>query len=259
MKQRKFGRRTHRDPFTLVPLKLMASPEWRALQPAARVIFIDIARRHRHEGSHGPDNNGRIGFGCTAGARAANVSVATAYRRMLDLHKSGLAKNRNPGVFRVKAGDGRASEWELAIFPIAGRQTKYWGEGRLRLDHWLLDSTAYRNLTNPTKCILLELMRRYDGGNNGRISFGGADGASAGLSTDVTERALTELVRAGFLVQTATAVPHLRHPRKWRLTMYAADGRAATKDFMRMMAEVPPKKKRSTVSPVRVPRQKTSQ
>jgi hypothetical protein len=76
-------------------------------------------------------------------------------------------------------------------------------------------------------------MRRYDGGNNGRISFGGPNGAQAGFSTDVTERVLTELERSGFIVQTAPAVPWLSHPRKWRLTMYGADGKQPTKDFMR--------------------------
>src|SRR5205807_4920842 len=70
---------------------------------------------------------------------------------------------------------------------------------------------------------------------------GGADGACAGFSVDVTERALNELERAGFLVETASAVPHLSQPRKWRLTMYGADRKSPTKDFMRTRPASPEK------------------
>ena len=236
MKPRKragFGRRSG-DPFTLIPRNLLASREWTELRPAARVIFVDMAKRHRQSGGYGPDNNGQIAYGCLAGARAANVSIATASRRMRELHDSGLAKIRNPGAFKVKAGHGRASEWALTVFPLPGGEARFWGDSKLRLEHWLLDSPAYKNLTNQAKCILLELMRRHDGGNNGRISFGGANGSQTGLSTDVTERALAELEHSGFIVQTAPAIAHLSQPPKWRLAMYEADGKPATKDFMRI-------------------------
>jgi hypothetical protein len=149
------------------------------------------------------------------------------------LCNSGLIKLRKEGLFKVKAGERRAREWEITIFPMIGRPLISWGNRNLRLEHWLLVSAAYKGLTNQAKCLLIELMRRYDGGNNGGISFGGPNGAHAGFSSDVTERALTELERAGFIVQTAPAVPWLIHPRKWRLTMYRADGKPATKDFMR--------------------------
>jgi hypothetical protein len=86
----------------------------------------------------------------------------------------------------------------------------------LHIQHWLLNSAAYKGLSNQAECILVELMRRYDGGNNGNIGFGGSSGAHAGFSADVTERALTELQRAGLIVQTALAVPYLRRPRKAR-------------------------------------------
>jgi hypothetical protein len=112
----------------------------------------------------------------------------------------------------------------------------------LHIQHWLLNSAAYMGLSNQAKCILVELMRRYNGGNNGNISFGGSSGAHAGFSADVTERALTELQHAGFIVQTALAVSYLRRPRKWRLTMYAVDRRPPTKDFMRVAKSMTPQK-----------------
>jgi hypothetical protein len=216
----------------MVPTALLVHSDWTYQRAAARVMFIDMCKIHHHGSERGPSNNGQIGYSCAAGARAARVSVATASRMLKELRKGGLLKLRREGTFRVKAGDGRAAEWEITIYPILGRPSARWSGSRLHIEHWLLECAAYKGLSNPAKCVLIELMRRYDGGNNGRISFGGADGAHAGFSTDVTERALTDLERTGFLVQTAPAVPHLSHPRKWRLTMYGVDGKSATKDFM---------------------------
>jgi DNA-binding transcriptional ArsR family regulator len=231
-RKRRFANRRRRERFIMIPRDLLVHPDWTHRPAAARVIFVDMCKIHHHGSERGPSNNGRIGYGCAAGAKATNMSVATAYRMLKELRESGLLELRREGAFRVKAGDGRAAEWEITIYPVAGRASKPWGERRLHIEHWLLDCAAYKGLSNQAKCILIELMRRHDGGNNGSISFGGADGACAGFSTDVTERALTELERAGFLVQTAPAVPHLSHPRKWRLTMYEADRKSPTKDFM---------------------------
>jgi hypothetical protein len=228
-RKRRFANRR----FIMIPRALLVHPDWTHRAAAARVIFVDMCKIHHHGSERRPSNNGQIGYGCVAGAKAANVSATTAHRMLKELRKSGLLKLRREGAFRVKASDGRAAEWEITIYPIAGRAPKPWGEGRLHIENWLLNCAAYKGLSNQAKCILIELMRRHDGGNNGSISFGGADGACAGFSTDVTERALTELERARFLVQTAPAVPHLSHPRKWRLTMYGADRKSPTKDFMR--------------------------
>jgi hypothetical protein len=223
------GRQVRRERFTMLPANLLVAPDWVGVPAAARAIFINMCMLHHHGSEHGPSNNGRIGYGCAAGARAANVSPATAQRMLKALCNGGLIKLRKEGLFKVKAREGLAREWEITIFPMSGRPLISWGNRNLRLEHWLLESAAYEGLTNQAKCILIELTRRYDGGNNGGISFGGPNGAHAGFSTDVTERALTELERAGFIVQTAPAIPWLSHPRKWRLTMYSADGKRRRK------------------------------
>jgi hypothetical protein len=79
-------------------------------------------------------------------------------------------------------------------------------------------------------------MRRFDGGNNGTLLFGGADGAQIQLSRDATERALAELEALGFIVLTAAADPKSATPRQWRLTMYKEGRKSATKEFMRTPA-----------------------
>jgi hypothetical protein len=236
------GRHKERKPFIMLPRALLVDSVWTNLPATARVIFLDMCKIHRHGGARGPGNNGYVGYGCAAGARAANISVATAHRMLSLIRKSDLVKLRKEGSFKVKAGEGRTREWEITIYPIDSRPPIAWSESRLHIEHWLLASAGYKGLSNSAKCILIELMRRYDGGNNGYISFGGPSGAHAGFSNDVTERALTELQRAGFIVQTARAVPHLRRSRKWRLTMYAAEGKSGTKDFMQDPRRTTPQK-----------------
>lgn len=235
-------RRRQRERFIMIPCDLLVRSDWIHLPPAARVIFLGMCMLHHHGGERGPSNNGRIGYGSAAAGRAANASAATGFRMLKELLKSRLIKPRKVGVFKVETGDGQAHEWEIAIYPMRGRPPFPWGKRALRIDHWLLKSAAYKGLSNQAKCILLELMRRFDGGNNGSISFGGVDGVHTGFSTDVTERALINLERSRFIVQTAAAVPHLSHPREWRLTLYAADRNPATKDFMRDADPVSAKK-----------------
>ena len=226
------------EQFTMLPTKLLTSKDWTRLPPAARVIFVDMCKRHHHGGQRGPSNNGEIGYGCAAGAKAANVSPSTAWRMLLSLRASGLIRLHKGGTFKVEAEVGQASEWEIAIYPMRGRRPASWGDQQLHLRHWMLNSAVYSGLSNQAKCILCELMRRFDGGNNGHIVFGGPEGASAGLSDDVTERALTELKHECFIMMAAPAIPYQSWSRQWRLTMYPADGKAATKDFMRVPKRV---------------------
>src|SRR2546427_465333 len=65
------------------------------------------------------------------------------------------------------------------------------------------------------------------------VSAASQDGRHAKLSRDLTEKALIKIEGAGFIVETDPAIPHLKRPRKWGLTMYPADGKPATKDFMK--------------------------
>src|SRR6202035_1443483 len=71
------GRQGPRERFVMVPTDLLVHPDWTHRRAAARVIFIDMGKRHHHGGERGASNNGRIGYGCAAAAKAANVSVAT--------------------------------------------------------------------------------------------------------------------------------------------------------------------------------------
>src|ERR1700730_4565261 len=131
------GCQGRRERFVMLPTALLVEPNWIYLPATARVIFINMCKIHHHGGERGPSNNGRIGYGCAASAKAANVSVATAYRMLEELRKGGLINLRRQGAFKVKAGEGRAHEWEITIFPMAGRPPIPRGESSLHIVHWL--------------------------------------------------------------------------------------------------------------------------
>jgi hypothetical protein len=79
------------------------------------------------------------------------------------------------------------------------------GKGRggpsfVQLHHWLLSSPAWRALSANARCIYIELKGRYDGRNNGLISLSAREAGDAiGSSHHTGNRALTELVEAGFI------------------------------------------------------------
>jgi hypothetical protein len=128
---------------------------------------------------------------------------------------------------KVKIGDGSTREFEIPLYA-----TGDWGTHWLRLDHWIIKGIAYRKLNSNERCTLLEMMRRYDGNNNGNIAFGGADGARIGLSADITERALTRLEKRRFIICTQAANPRLKKRRRWELTMYGVGREKPKKLFM---------------------------
>jgi hypothetical protein len=216
MKRRRFKRRGPGERFLLIPFDLLLSlPEQHV------TVLVDLCKRHNGK------NNGAIGYGWRDANRAARVSRGG--RILDDLRERGIIKLTADASFNMKTGR-RTREWEISFLVDS---PAFKGKRKLCLDHWLLNSTAYSRLTAGEKKLLFELMRRYDGGNNGEIVFGIQSGASVGSGRTRTSRALSKLERLGFIVMTATAEPQHETPRRWRLTMYPAGGRPPTKDFMR--------------------------
>jgi hypothetical protein len=114
------------------------------------------------------------------------------------------------------------------------------------LDHNLLDSEAFRALSAPAVKVLVIIMRRYNGANNGEISFGVREGEAYGLSRNITAAALEDLQNKGFLVCTRPghfAVKRLAST--WCLTMHKHNGQPATRHF----SQWTPPKKQNPVTP----------
>jgi hypothetical protein len=129
----------------------------------------------------------------------------------------------------------------------------------IQLEYWILECAAFLALSPNAKVVLLFMLKRYDGGNNGKIGFGVRSGCFApqqgtgklvdrpiGLSRSNVHRALNELVVAGFIRCTQPATfDQKRMTREWRLTWLSCNGQPATKDFVRQQSP-----KKTETSPV---------
>ena len=104
------------------------------------------------------------------------------------------------------------------------------------LHHYVIDSPAYRSLSCTARSLLIEVWRRYNGSNNGHISFSSREAAErTGVSKNTAAKALRELEDRGFLKARQRGSFHLkiRHATEWTLTGEDLNGQPATKDFMR--------------------------
>lgn len=109
------------------------------------------------------------------------------------------------------------------------------GDRFVRLDFYLLKSPAWLTLSPPAKALYVEVCTRYNGINNGTISYSVREAGAIGLSRSAAARAFDELQERGFLSVARDASFNLktREARLWRLTAFPAFGNDATKDFMR--------------------------
>jgi DNA-binding transcriptional MocR family regulator len=100
----------------------------------------------------------------------------------------------------------------------------------------MLNSAAWGDLDTVSRCLYVELARRYMGQNNGKIPYSVREGAKElGVSKATVSRSLRRLIDHGFIV--ATQEGHfdykVRHATEWRLTEFDCGSELATKDFMR--------------------------
>lgn len=110
----------------------------------------------------------------------------------------------------------------------------------VQLEHYLIDSAAYRALSPNARAVYTDLKRRYNGKNNGLISFSTREAAACiGFTNDTGARALKELLDHGFVEVTEDSnfSRKVRVARQYRLTEAADDrpgvSRIATKDFLK--------------------------
>jgi hypothetical protein len=87
------------------------------------------------------------------------------------------------------------------------------------LHHYMLKTDAWKALSAPARAVYIQIGLRYDGFNNGRISFSVRDAASeCGLAKNTANRAFKELVDMGFIEET-------RHGGLSRKTRIASERR----------------------------------
>ena len=107
----------------------------------------------------------------------------------------------------------------------------------LRVYRFMFESPAYRSLLSVARCLLHELMYRFNGQNNGYVAFShreALDEIGTRSNRAVTD-AFKELQSKGFIRPRVIGSFNLkrRHATEWILTHEEYGGREATKDFMR--------------------------
>jgi hypothetical protein len=103
------------------------------------------------------------------------------------------------------------------------------------LPYYMLNSEAYLSLPGDALKIYVDVAKRYNGVNNGEISYGVREAAEIGISKTVAARMLEILAGRGFLVVTRNSDFRVksRATRVWRLTNEPYRGTAGTRDFTR--------------------------
>src|SRR4051812_6075486 len=70
----------------------------------------------------------------------------------------------------------------------------------IKLPHYMLNSAAWDALSGPAVKLFFAVWQRYNGLNNGEISYSVREAATIGLSPSAAARYFSELIEKGFLV-----------------------------------------------------------
>ncbi len=109
------------------------------------------------------------------------------------------------------------------------------GAKHVRMYWWLLDSPAYRHLSCYGRALLIEIIYRHNGENNGRVLMSVREAADRlGVAFNTALKALAELQDKGFirLAKAGSFTLKRRHATEWTLTMFTVGDNKPTKDFI---------------------------
>jgi hypothetical protein len=132
----------------------------------------------------------------------------------------------------------------MAVKPYKSKKR---GAGRhVQLPEWVQASEAWRTLPVGPRALYVELKRRFNGSNNGRVILSHRDAAKAvNAHRNTVGRWFSELEERGFIVMAQA--PHwgpsgIGKSSHWTLTEYATDTmKPATMDFMRWAEKQKPR------------------
>jgi DNA-binding transcriptional regulator YhcF (GntR family) len=107
----------------------------------------------------------------------------------------------------------------------------------VRLPHWIIETVAYRALKPLARAILIELIKRYNGYNNGAIGLGHREAAHAcNVSKNTIKPGFDELLEKGFIRVSRPGGfnmkdPSTRRASEWRLTWLEVGNEKPTYEF----------------------------
>jgi hypothetical protein len=93
-------KRKSMGPFVVLPLAILNTPAWRAMNCSARVLWIELRRKLRNDRL----NNGKIYLSCRAAAKAIGGNKDTIAHRFAELEHYGFLRKTAEGFLGV---DGR--------------------------------------------------------------------------------------------------------------------------------------------------------
>lgn len=101
------------------------------------------------------------------------------------------------------------------------------------LHHWLMNTDAWKDLDGNSRAIYLEICKRYNGVNNGRIGYSVRQAAEdVNISPPTASRCIKSLISHGFIAaqqkgsfsyKMDAAGRRKRLASEWRLTAYGND------------------------------------
>ena len=101
------GRSKAGPPFVRLPWFLLESPAWRSTNPAARAVYLEVARLYNGR------NNGLLALSVRDAADRCRINKDTAGRALEALRTIGFIECVTPGGFSRKMR--HASEWRLTV------------------------------------------------------------------------------------------------------------------------------------------------
>lgn len=102
--------------------------------------------------------------------------------------------------------------------------------------HKWIDTPAWRDLSGAAVKLLVQIVRLYDGENNGAIMLSERHAAEAlGVARNTVSRAFAELIDHGFIAvhQRGHFDRKVQHGTLWRLTFWPTERKVATHDYLR--------------------------
>jgi hypothetical protein len=107
----------------------------------------------------------------------------------------------------------------------------------LQLHEWFMGTPAWQSLNGNERALYIELKRRYNGRNNGRIPYSAREAVEAlHIGKSTVAEALRTLQDRGFIVAENKGTFHrkIRHASEWRLTEEPSEMTrgVATKNFV---------------------------
>ena len=112
-----------------------------------------------------------------------------------------------------------------------------------KLPFVMLETSAWRSLNGNSIKIYLEICRRYNGSNNGNVSFSYNEGVKIfDMSKGTVSRSLKQLEEYGFIKRHKTGTFYGRKATTFFITSETTNGKPATCDWKNFIPRPKPKK-----------------